>query len=160
MPTAANVSRPARICIIGISLFVASAIWIHLVQPDLSILDDAVSYYMNGPFGWVLGGGLVAMGLGSFGLWAALRRKVRSRTGQWVVEQGFLRIGTDSRKCCDGGIPGLTGSGSAGFEGARERRRPAGNAASAAGNGAGHGRPAVLCYAGWLTAAAFHVRRM
>ena len=37
----------------------------HVVQPDLSPIDDAMSYYMNGRLGWMFGLGLVCLGGGS-----------------------------------------------------------------------------------------------
>lgn len=73
MPLGANVRQLANSGIAGVALFVASTLFMHLVQPDLSVLNDAVSYYMNGPFGWVLGFGLIALGGGSLALWLALR---------------------------------------------------------------------------------------
>jgi hypothetical protein len=55
----------------------------HAIQPDLSALDDAVSYYMNGQFGWVLGCGLVALGIGSLALGLALQcRKLAGAAGR------------------------------------------------------------------------------
>lgn len=71
----------------------------HLVQPDLSPADDAVSYYMNGRFGWVLGLGLIALGARSLALLGALRPSMaRLRLGEFQIpvkeigysfEQGF-----------------------------------------------------------------------
>lgn len=37
----------------------------HFIQPDLSPIDDVLSYYMNGRHGWILGLGLIAIGVGS-----------------------------------------------------------------------------------------------
>ncbi|HOK45492.1 MAG TPA: DUF998 domain-containing protein [Bryobacteraceae bacterium] len=67
----------------GPALFVAATLFMHGVQPELSVLNDAVSYYMNGPFGWVLGFGLIAIGTGSLALWLAVRRvHLKSAAGQ------------------------------------------------------------------------------
>jgi Protein of unknown function (DUF998) len=46
-------------------VFGVCSLVMHLVQPDLSPIDDAMSYYMNGRLGWVFGLGLVALGIGS-----------------------------------------------------------------------------------------------
>ena len=65
-------------------LFTAIVLFMHVVQPELSPRDLAVSYYMNGRLGWVLGLGLVVLGIGSLGLAAALRERLagtRTRTG-------------------------------------------------------------------------------
>ena len=51
----------------------------HWIQPDLSPLDDAVSYYMNGPFGWILSLGLVSVGLASLAELAAIHQVVTSK---------------------------------------------------------------------------------
>jgi hypothetical protein len=63
-------------------------ILMHVIQPDLSPIDDAVSYYMNGRFGSILGVGLVALGVGSLSLLWALRRLLSSaeaRSGSWCL---------------------------------------------------------------------------
>lgn len=54
-----------RLGTIGIAIFVCCCLFMHFVQPELSPVDDAVSYYMNGSFGWVLGFGLICLGVGS-----------------------------------------------------------------------------------------------
>ncbi len=57
----------------GIGLFVACCVAMHLIQPDLSIINDVISYYMNGRLGWALGLGLVALGAGSLSIAYGLR---------------------------------------------------------------------------------------
>ena len=39
-----------------------------MTQPDLDPRDEAVSYYVHGPFGWVLTVGLMSLGIGSMSL--------------------------------------------------------------------------------------------
>lgn len=81
-----TVHRLAGMGIAGALAFAATVAAMHVVQPDLSVAHDAVSYYMNGPWGWALGEGLVAMGLGSFCLLDAIRRGVGgSRAGLWAL---------------------------------------------------------------------------
>jgi Protein of unknown function (DUF998) len=69
-------------------LFTAIVLFMHIAQPELSALDMAVSYYMNGRLGWVLGLGLVALGIGSLGLATALRGLLagrRATVGLWLL---------------------------------------------------------------------------
>ncbi|GEM_PF-5332884 len=122
----------------GPALFVAATLFMHGVQPELSVLNDAVSYYMNGPFGWVLGFGLIAIGTGSLALWLAVRRvHLKSAAGQaalvvWaigaivggifppdprgVVGQTAVNFRDDSRQHGDGRAAGASGCGAAAFE--------------------------------------------
>lgn len=70
----------------GAAAFAICSLLMHVAQPELSVWDDAVSYYMNGPWGWVLGAGLVAMGLGSLCLLAAIRRNLSGApVGRWAL---------------------------------------------------------------------------
>ena len=64
----------ARAGLAGVCCFTAAVLIMHLVQPELSPLNDAVSYYMNGRFGWMLAFGLIATGAGSLALVWALGR--------------------------------------------------------------------------------------
>ena len=70
---------------VGLSaFFVACCLVMHFVQPDLNPVEDAVSYYMNGRLGWILGLGLVAMGMGSLFLAGSLYSLIgplRARSG-------------------------------------------------------------------------------
>ena len=70
---------------VGLStFFVACCLVIHFVQPDLNPVEDAVSYYMNGRLGWIVGLGLVALGVGSLflaGSLYALIGPLRARSG-------------------------------------------------------------------------------
>src|SRR5262245_9918970 len=52
----------------GIGGFVASVLALHRLQPCLNPLDQAVSYYVHGPHGWLLTLGLLGLGLGSLAL--------------------------------------------------------------------------------------------
>jgi hypothetical protein len=54
--------------LVGIGCFVFSVLALHWFQPDLNPLDQAVSYYVHGPHGWLLTVGLIGLGLGSLAL--------------------------------------------------------------------------------------------
>ena len=71
----------------GVCCFAITAVLMHAIQPDVNPIDDAVSYYMNGRFGWLLGAGLVALGGGSLALLWAIRvcGGARSRAGSWCL---------------------------------------------------------------------------
>ena len=77
-----HLARAGLTCLV---LFVASVAAMHAVQPELSPVDMAVSYYMNGRLGWVLGAGLVLLGLGSLALTIGVRPRARSKTGVWLL---------------------------------------------------------------------------
>ena len=83
-----GVSLPARISLAGAGVFVAAVAMMHLVQPEFNPVDVAVSYYMNGRLGWLLGAGLIAFGAGSLSLAVALRRALapmRAGAGLWLL---------------------------------------------------------------------------
>ena len=75
----------ARISLACVGLFTVSVLTMHAVQPELSPVNMAVSYYMNGRLGWILGGGLVLLGLGSLAVVIAERTRARSRAGVWLL---------------------------------------------------------------------------
>ena len=70
-----RVALPA-ISLGGAGAFVASVAVMHFLQPEFDPVDVAVSYYMNGRLGWLLGLGLVALGIGSLTLALALRSRL------------------------------------------------------------------------------------
>lgn len=75
-------------CLAGLACFTLSTALMHVLQPDLNPLTDAVSYYMNGAFGWVLGLGLVALGAGSLTLLLGASRFLNgyaTRAGRWAL---------------------------------------------------------------------------
>jgi hypothetical protein len=78
-------SHFARAGLACVGLFASSVIVMHVAQPELSAVHMAVSYYMNGRLGWVLGAGLVLLGLGSLVLAFAARPPARSRAGLWLL---------------------------------------------------------------------------
>lgn len=64
----------ARAGLAGVGCFAGAAVFMHVVQPDLSPVDEAVSKYVNGQLGSILGARLVLIGLGSLALLSALRQ--------------------------------------------------------------------------------------
>jgi hypothetical protein len=60
----------------GSGIFVIAMLVMHLLQPDLSPRDEAMSYYVHGAAGWLASLGLVALGLGSISLSALLTRHI------------------------------------------------------------------------------------
>jgi hypothetical protein len=69
----ARIDQFPRVSVAGAGLFVASVALMHAVQPELSPVDMAVSYYMTGRLGWALGAGLVLLGIASLSLALGLR---------------------------------------------------------------------------------------
>ncbi|MBL8211788.1 MAG: DUF998 domain-containing protein [Bryobacterales bacterium] len=65
---------------LSVIVFVATCLLMHIVQPQLSPLEDAVSFYMNGRLGWILHAAIVLLGIGSLQL--AYRRGA-SLLGLW-----------------------------------------------------------------------------
>ena len=64
----ARIDQFHRVSVAGAGLFVASVGLMHAVQPELSPVDMAVSYYMTGRLGWALGAGLIFLGIASLSL--------------------------------------------------------------------------------------------
>ncbi|HJQ81803.1 MAG TPA: DUF998 domain-containing protein [Lacipirellulaceae bacterium] len=72
----------AAVGLIGVSVFAPAILALHVIQPELSPLQEAVSYYVHGRRGWLLTLGLLSLGIGSLALAIALGvQKARSRTG-------------------------------------------------------------------------------
>ena len=65
----------------GIIVFVAAVVGLHGLQPELSPMNDAVSYYVHGAYGWLTTVGLIALGIGSLALTFAVAVGVRGRGG-------------------------------------------------------------------------------
>jgi Protein of unknown function (DUF998) len=72
----------------GLAVFTSTTVALHFLQPALSARDEAVSYYVHGHHGWLLTLGLVALGLASVALTAALVPAVvgpGARPGLWLL---------------------------------------------------------------------------
>jgi Protein of unknown function (DUF998) len=60
----------------GCVVFTVAVIALHVIQPELSPLRDAVSYYVHGSCGWLTTLGLIALGIGSLAITIAVARSV------------------------------------------------------------------------------------
>jgi hypothetical protein len=90
--------RPlARLLVIS---FAAAALAMHFVQPGLSAVEDAVSFYMNGRLGRAFGGTLVCLGIGSL----LLAHETQRWTGLRWRHPGLLLLVAWSVGCIIGGI--------------------------------------------------------
>ena len=67
----------AYACLSGNGCFAVAVMALHLLQPELSPLNYAVSYYVYGAQGWLFTAGLLAWGLGSAALFLGLARSIR-----------------------------------------------------------------------------------
>jgi hypothetical protein len=63
----------------GTACFVIAILLLHFAQPELSPLDEAVSYYVHGAHGWLMTVGLVAIGAGSMALAVGLSQVFEGR---------------------------------------------------------------------------------
>ena len=75
----------AYLSLLGNGCFVTAVIALHLLQPGLSPLHEAVSYYVHGAHGWLLTLGLLAWGLGSVALLAGLAVTTKGIAGKTVL---------------------------------------------------------------------------
>jgi Protein of unknown function (DUF998) len=71
----------AYACLSGNGCFVVAVLALHLLQPELSPLNEAVSYYVHGAQGWLFTAGLLAWGVGSAALLLGFARTIRIRAG-------------------------------------------------------------------------------
>jgi hypothetical protein len=71
----------AYTCLSGNGFFVVAVMVLHLLQPERSPLNEAVSFYVHGAQGWLFTAGLLAWGGGSAALLLGLARTVRIRAG-------------------------------------------------------------------------------
>lgn len=66
---------------IGLTLFTVFIVLLHILQPEVTFLYDAMSYYVHGSGGWLLPASLTALGLGSLTLSLELIRRMRGTLG-------------------------------------------------------------------------------
>src|SRR5262245_40866455 len=78
----------AYVSLSGNGCFAVAVLALHLLQPDLSPLNYAVSYYVHGAHGWLFTAGLLAWGIGSAALFLGLVRSVRI----WAGYAGLLAL--------------------------------------------------------------------
>src|SRR5262245_24771311 len=94
----------AYACLSGNVLFAVAVLALHLLQPERSPLNEAVSFYVHGAQGWLFTAGLLAWGGGSGALFLGLARTMRIRAGKAglsglaVWSAGVLTSGFFSRR--------------------------------------------------------------
>ena len=71
----------AYVCLSGNGFFAVAVLALHLLQPERSPLNEAVSYYVHGAQGWLFTAGMLAWGCGSAALLLGLARTIRIRAG-------------------------------------------------------------------------------
>lgn len=67
----------AYACLSGNGCFAVAVLALHLLQPELSPLNYAVSYYVHGAQGWLFTAGLLVWGIGSAALFLGIARSIR-----------------------------------------------------------------------------------
>jgi len=72
----------AYVCLSGNGFFAVSLLALHLLQPERSPLNEAVSFYVHGAKGWLFTAGMLAWGVGSAALLLGLTRTARIRAGK------------------------------------------------------------------------------
>jgi hypothetical protein len=81
--------------VVGVLLliFATSCVAMHFIQPELSPAHDAVSFYMTGRHGWILGAGLEALGFASVLIAFMMRRAGIVTAGRvlfWLWTTGVI----------------------------------------------------------------------
>jgi hypothetical protein len=80
----------AALALGGTAIFVVAVLALHWLQPKLSPLDEAMSYYVHGAHGWLMTVGLLAIGVGSLALTIGLARVLEGRLARVGIE--FLAV--------------------------------------------------------------------
>lgn len=73
---------------VGVGLFALTVGALHILDPDLSVIDEPISVYSLGEYGWLSQVGTIAMGLGLIGIALGLRETLVSGkrvTASWVL---------------------------------------------------------------------------
>lgn len=84
-----------RAVLTGLATFLLATGALHFLQPELSIRDGAVSYYVHGSQGWLLTVGLLALGLASLALTASLPSTTKGPgawPGRWLLGAWSLGV--------------------------------------------------------------------
>jgi hypothetical membrane protein len=75
--------------LIGIACFIMAVLALHLLQPQLSPVNEAMSYYVHGPQGWLISFALVALGVGSLALTVSIALEAVGASARF----GVLMVG-------------------------------------------------------------------
>ena len=86
-------------CIL-ILLFVAACVTVHPAQTSFNPFDVALSFYMNGALGWLLGLGLISLGAGSLLLCVAIGRSCHVQ----AATPCLMLLGLWGAGCIAGGV--------------------------------------------------------
>lgn len=74
--------------VVGVGLFALTVVALHILDPDLSVIDEPISVYSLGEYGWLSQLGTIAMGLGLIAIALGLRETLVSGkrvTASWVL---------------------------------------------------------------------------
>ncbi|MBK7929628.1 MAG: DUF998 domain-containing protein [Bryobacterales bacterium] len=74
-----------RLTLASVAAFLVLTTLVHFFQPHFDPIEVAVSYYMNGPRGWLLSLALSLLSLASVALLAALRPHFPPRARRWPL---------------------------------------------------------------------------
>lgn len=80
--------RYGTVGVVGVGLFALTVVALHILDPDLSVIDEPISVYSLGEYGWLSQVGTIAMGLGLIGIALGLRETLVSGkrvTASWVL---------------------------------------------------------------------------
>ena len=94
-PATRSQSSLAKVALVGSAWFVVSVILLHFLQPAMSPLTDAVSYYVHGRSGWLLTSGLLSWGFASVAVLVGLfrpGRRLGQGAGWWALAVWCLGV--------------------------------------------------------------------
>jgi len=80
--------RYGTVGVVGVGLFALTVVALHILDPDLSVIDEPISVYSLGEYGWLSQVGTIAMGLGLIGIALGLRETLmpgKRVTACWVL---------------------------------------------------------------------------
>jgi hypothetical protein len=93
-------ARYGTIGLLGVGVFVVAIVALHVLQPELSVVDEYMSVYALGAYGWLLQIGAIALGLAIIVVALGLRRTLaagRRATAAWlalvIAGLGFVAAG-------------------------------------------------------------------
>jgi hypothetical protein len=72
----------------GVVAYAIALIALHFLEPDLSVVDETLSEYALGAYGWLEGAAEVALGVASIGVGLGLRQTLsagKRATATWVL---------------------------------------------------------------------------
>jgi hypothetical protein len=78
----------ATLGVVGVGLFALSVAVLHILDPDVSVVEEPISMYSLGEYGWLSRAGTIAMGLGLVGIALGLRATLVAGTrvnASWVL---------------------------------------------------------------------------